>query len=191
MHHNKPIFFDSLKTLNLYTLNLGSIHLDRVCQHCQSNQQWVSHGFVYKKAYAGNKETVGKRVLCSNRGNKQGCGHTVRLYLSHRTPNKQYSANIIFLFLSLSVISSYSIHQAYCQATGADSSRNAYRWINAIFSNLYQYRSLLHQLPLITPIKPFASTRLQLIHETFSLIHQRFPSAQLYQSFYQLNLIPS
>ena len=92
-------FFETVDELHRYSLQLGHSVQGVHCQHCSSTDHWVSHGFVYKKDYGGNRLTVGKRVLCSNRGCKKGCGRTVRLYLAQRTPRMHYAMTAIFMFL--------------------------------------------------------------------------------------------
>ena len=131
-------FFECLDSLHNYSLQLGHGVLDP-CRHCHSTTDWTSHGFVYKKDHGGQREVVGKRVFCSNRGRKTGCGHTMQLYLHKRIPGFHHAVSAVVLFVVL--LSRWSVSKAYQMATGARSSRNAYRWLAELYGNLAAFRS--------------------------------------------------
>jgi len=180
-------FFNDLDTLNSYSLELGSTRLGIHCAHCQQDAQWVSHGFVYKKSSGGTFSTVGKRVICSNRHNKFGCGRTIRLYLAHRTPNFQYPVAAFFAFVK-ALLASYPIDTAYQQSTGAHSSRNAYHWLNRFLLNTDRYRI---QIPFkVIPIQQSSSShRINVIKETFAGLIEHFDCGKNYQYKTQQALI--
>lgn len=49
-------------------------HPDRFCcRRCGQSTQFVSHGFVYRKQYRGDRAEVGKRLFCANRRGRSGC----------------------------------------------------------------------------------------------------------------------
>ncbi len=169
-------FFKTLETLHHYSLQLGH-GIEASCDHCLSTDQWVSHGFVYKKGNGGKAKVVGKRVLCSNRGRNQGCGRTVRLYLAERIPRLHYSIIAVFAFMQ--ALLSMSIRQAYTQATGCYSSRNAYRWIHKLMVNIFRHRK--HSMNRKQEAKPTYSKRAALIRETYSGLSSVFGCGEGYQ----------
>ncbi len=117
-----------METLHQFTLELG-FHEDALqCKNCAACNAFVSHGFIYKKQHNGDKKPVGKRVFCSNRYGKSGCGCTLRLYLAADIPTLQYSSIHLFIFLS-ALIAGLNIQKAYQKATGTLEPRNAYRWL--------------------------------------------------------------
>lgn len=135
-------FFNTLQSMHQFTRSLD-LHSDQLqCQHCFKNDQFVSHGFIYKKQHQSNKQAVGKRIFCSNRLSHTGCGSTWQLYLSHEIPALHYSTLAIFAFVC-SLMASLSIQSAYKQATGTDDPRNAYRWLCRLQKKLMDYRCLL------------------------------------------------
>jgi len=92
-------FFKDLGRLHQFTLSLD-FHQDMTqCHKCSKHDQFVSHGFVYKKQRQGDKTIVGKRIFCSNRYGKVGCGSTHRLYLTAQIPSLQYNTEHLFRFL--------------------------------------------------------------------------------------------
>ena len=170
------IYFSSLEHLHRFSLELGGTIQEVSCNYCFSSQDWVSHGFVYKKDFGGVSKPVGKRILCSNRGLKQGCGRTLRLHLAERTPRLHYSVIAVFVFMQ--ALLSMSIQQAYQKATGCDCDRNAYRWIQKLTANTTRHRTHIAQVPQLvcnSSIKP------TLIGETFNALKSAFGSGENYQ----------
>jgi len=161
------------------------------CHKCLKNNQFVSHGFVYKKQCQGKRRKVGKRIFCSNRSGRSGCGSTLRFYLSLEHPSLQYSASHLFAFLS-ALIARLTIQQAYENATGSREPRNAYRWLNKLQHKIIDYRSLL-KMPTMDVVEAFKyrARRFQILLPT---IHQLFlsigfqPCAQ-YQIIKQMRFI--
>ena len=43
------LFFSSLSELEHFTHRLKTLPKDNACEHCARNDQWVSHGYVYKQ----------------------------------------------------------------------------------------------------------------------------------------------
>lgn len=135
-------FFNTLQSLHQFTLSLDA-HSDKLqCQHCFKNDQFVSHGFIYKKQHQNDTQAVGKRIFCSNRCGRSGCGSTWQLYLSQEIPSLYYSTFEVFAFLC-ALMASLSIQSAYEQATGTEDPRNAYRWLSRLQNKLVDYRCLL------------------------------------------------
>ncbi len=132
------IFFESMSEIEHFTKNL-KCQEKLVCQHCLKFDQLVSHGYVYKNQHLSDDIKVGKRVLCSNRYNNSGCGHTTRLYLKGRIPKLSHGAFELFVFLS-ALISGLSIQKAYERAVGVPVSRQAYRWLHKLYRKLSDYR---------------------------------------------------
>lgn len=112
------------------------------CAHCGKSDQWVSHGYIYKALPHRKKEAVGKRLLCSSRHNKTGCGHTRQLYLANIIPHRRYTLAIVLTFIK-ALLNGDSIEHAYLQATGSSKEpRHAWRWIKGFFKVLSKWRSL-------------------------------------------------
>ena len=136
--------------MKTYYSNLDAIHQQTLqlqleqCKHCQQTQQLVSHGFIRKKRLGGDPHPVGKRVFCSNRYSRTGCGRTMQLYLDSTLRYLHHAGSAVVAFV-LSLLAGISIGLAYMQATGKDTPRHAYRWLQRLHAQMGTYRSLLHQ----------------------------------------------
>lgn len=186
-------FCFSSATMQIYYPNLPAIQqqtlqLDHVqCHHCNQTDQLISHGFIYKKQHCAEPKAVGKRVFCSNRHKRTGCGRTVQLYLDSIVRYLHYTGACVVAFL-LSFVNGMTIAQAYRQATGKDDSRNAYRWLHKFAAQLCHYRSLFHQPTLQdgeSIIGP-ASPRKDLFASTLRMLLRRFDHPLCAQYQYQL-----
>ncbi len=123
---------------------------------------------------------IGKRVFCSNRNQHTGCGRTMRLYLDSMVQYLHYTGQHVVAFV-LALMIGMGVQQAYCQTTGTDDPRHAYRWLHRLCAQLSCYRSLWHQPPLPQTDTPIASpiaanrpVRKGLLASTFQQLLQRF-----------------
>ncbi len=135
-------FFENIASIDAFTRSLD-YHQDALeCTHCLKNGQLVSHGFVYKQRSATIREPVGKRLFCSNRYGRSGCGRTVQLYIASEFPSLHYGAAVIFVFIT-ALLSQFTINEAYLKATGQLDARHAWRWMNKLMHRLGEYRCFL------------------------------------------------
>lgn len=134
-------YFDDLDVLHRFTLSLDCQPDPIQCRHCSQQDQFVSHGFVYKKQHQGETRIVGKRIFCSNRYGRSGCGRTIRLYLVTELAFLHYTTAHMAAFL-LALLSGRTIQQAYLAATHTPEPRNAYRWLSKLQRKLIDYRAL-------------------------------------------------
>jgi len=135
-------YFNDLDTLHRFTLALDSQLHPIQCWHCSKQGQFVSHGFVYKKQHRGERRAVGKRLFCSNRSGRSGCGRTLRLYLATELAFLHYTTVHLTAFL-LALLSGRTIQHAYRAATQTTEPRNAWRWIQKLQRKLVDYRAWL------------------------------------------------
>lgn len=172
---------------NLQAIAQQTMQLDHAqCAHCRQSHQLVSHGFIRKKRVGAEPEAVGKRVFCSNRQHRTGCGRTMQLYLDVTVRYLHYAGCAVAVFL-VSLSTGMSIQHAYHHATGAGTPRHAYRWLHRLCAQLSIYRSLSHQpslrnAALIVPAD--RPVRLLSLISTCALLLQRFgqPLCAAYQS---------
>lgn len=117
---------------------------DNACQHCAQNDQWCSHGYVYKQETIEQRTAIGKRILCSNRDGKTGCGRTRQLYLASVIPHKHYRLAVVLAFIS-ALLKGGSVTDAYRAAVGqtALEARHAWRWLQGLFDQLGHWRTRL------------------------------------------------
>jgi hypothetical protein len=135
-------FYPDIESLDAFTLSLDAFGEKVQCKHCHQSGQMVSHGFIYKQHSSADKEPVGKRVFCSNRHGRSGCGKTHQLYVAHRFPFLHYGAAQLLIFLA-SLLMGRTLEDAYEAATGQVEPRNAWRWMKRLMLNLTDFRCFL------------------------------------------------
>lgn len=152
----------------------------------QSTALTVSHGFVHKKRVGAEPEAVGKRVFCSNRNRRTGCGRTMQLYVDSIVRYLHHAGCCVVAFV-LSLRAGMTIQRAYHHAAGCATPRNTYRWLNRLSAQLSVYRSLSHRPPLQDTAAIVAANRpvcLTSLMPTFTALLQQFkqPLCVAYQS---------
>lgn len=115
---------------------------------------------------------VGKRVFCTDRAGRRGCGATVRLYLAEVPPQLHVKACVLQGFV-LALLAGAGVAAAYLRATAAQSSRQGWRWVRRFCTTLAQWRT---DLPRVDASPRFAtrSPRLQVLLPTLSALASRF-----------------
>lgn len=137
-------YFDNLESIQRFTMELDR-HCDSLeCKNCKKSGQFVSHGFTYKKDHNGKKLITGKRIFCSNRNSRSGCGSTFMIYLKDTIPTCSYMTTHVLIFLN-KLIAGCSIRKAYNIATNTEDARNAYRWLHKLYRMLSDYRVFLNK----------------------------------------------
>jgi hypothetical protein len=132
-------FYPDIESLDAFTLSLNSLGETIRCKHCHQCNHMISHGFIYKQHASTEKEPIGKRLLCSSRYGRSGCGRTHQLYVAHRFPFLRYGAAQLLIFLA-SLLMGRSLEDAYEAATGQVEPRNAWRWLKRLMLNLTDFR---------------------------------------------------
>ena len=135
-------FYPDFNAIDAFTLSLDYHQNELECAHCLKHDQFVSHGIIYKQRSSALSEKVGKRIFCSNRHGRTGCGRTFQLYVANQIPSFRYGAAHLFIFI-LALIAKQPVDDAYFQATGQSESRHAWRWLKKLMLKLSQYRSFL------------------------------------------------
>jgi hypothetical protein len=178
-------FFSSLSSLQAFTHSLSSLPGDNACRHCSKDDQWVSHGFVRKVRRGRVIATVGKRVFCSNRDSRQGCGRTQQLYLSSGIPNMHYSTLQVALFVT-QLLAGCTVEDAYCEAVDNADARQAWRWVSRLTVKVGVFRRRVKpSFPLSAKPIPTHSRRLTVLLEPLQqLLKQGYDLSQ-YQSKHQ------
>lgn len=181
-----PTYFNSIDTLHHFTMNLDCHQHELQCHCCAKNNQFVSHGFVYRQLSSTKNVIVGKRIFCANRHGKTGCGTTHQLYLSTIIPSLHYSTEHLLLFLQ-SLIALCTIQDAYEIATGTTDPRNAYRWLAKLTQQLMAFRGRIKKHTAdLTNILKTKVRRLQLLLPTLQTLFSERDSNPC--AHYQLQL---
>jgi len=158
-----PTFFNTLDELDKFTMEL-ELHQDELqCVNCHKSDQFVSHGYVYKKKNKNERRIVGKRIFCSNRFGKLGCGCTLRFYLAIDIPKLQFNTAHVTTFLT-HLFKGSSIEKSYATATGTAEPRQAYRWLKKLDLKRLDYRHASSQcIQAATQLCTSANRRVRLL----------------------------
>ena len=169
-------FFPEFDSLERFTLSLGCFAEKLHCPHCAKNNQLVSHGVIYKQRSMTTREPVGKRVFCSNRYQRTGCGRTVQLHVTTVLPAMRYAAAQVFVFLS-ALLMNAGVDAAYRAATGQSDARQGWRWLNKLDAQLSDFRVFVHA-HLKPPISDFSARcrRLRLLLPTLQQLFAQLPT---------------
>lgn len=159
-----PKFFDTLDNLCRF---LSQINQEK-CPTCQNTNLLVPHSWVYKYSSSHQRHIVGKRLWCSPRYQRGGCGASHRLYLRFALPGLCYLAAQLTIFVT-AFLTTRSVPKAYQQATGATESRNGYRWLARIKFRVSDYRTaLVKPTTLTTSFSGAQFPQYQVVLETLS-----------------------
>ncbi len=135
-------YYDNIDTIHQITMQLHLYSNILECLFCWKSNQFVSHGFIYKEHHHRECEAVGKRVICSNRYGKTGCGRTFSLTIANSIRDLAHTAIHLSAFI-IALVAGKTIQKAYLKATGTNEPRNAYRWLNKIHKQSIDYRLFL------------------------------------------------
>lgn len=113
---------------------------DSACPHCGKSEHSVSHGYLYKHLSIDRREVVGKRILCSRRDGRNGCGRTRQWYLADIVPGRQYRLSVFIAFVH-ALFGGDAVEPAYLKATGSSAQpRHAWRWLQRFLKQLPRWR---------------------------------------------------
>lgn len=136
------LFFPDDASLESFAQSLPVQQGQTQCTHCLKQDQFVSHSWVYRQRSMTKRVVVGKRLFCSNRYGRSGCGRTVQLMIADCIPHLHYPASVVSRFITR-LFAQDGISHAYRQATGQFETRHAWRWIAKLMAQLSQYRCTL------------------------------------------------
>jgi len=101
-------------------------YLAAPCPHCNQSGNLCGHGFLYGFSLDGKSRVKrGRRVLCSNRGHKSGCGRTFSILLPTNLRRHIVSTRLFWIFLSFYLLGGRPLKTAWSEAMEVQ---------NAIFS---------------------------------------------------------
>jgi hypothetical protein len=163
-------FYKDFDALNRFSLSLDYHQSDLQCAFCLKNDQFVSHGIIYKQRSMLMSEKVGKRLFCSNRYGRSGCGRTFQLYVCTEIPQLRYGTAHLCVFIT-ALLAQLSVTQAYVRATGQQfvEPRQAWRWLHKLIFKLSDYRTFLNgRISQSTTPTRYRTLRLQHLLPTVS-----------------------
>ena len=157
---------------------------DSVCPHCGKTGHSVSHGYLYKHVSIERREVVGKRILCSQRDGRNGCGRTRQWYLADIVPRRQYRLSVFIAFIH-ALLGGDAIEPAYLKATSSSAQpRHAWRWLQAFLKHVPRWRiglSLAKETLTITT----DSSMLKILLPTLHTLSMSLGGLSRFQSHFQ------
>ena len=114
-----------------------------LCPHCKLSGFLILHGYLYGYCEQGNKPIHrGRRIYCSNRNNKNGCGRTFCVLPALVLPKLRISAQCLWWFLE-NVKNGFGLAQAFRSAGGTLSPSSIYRLFKKFSLNQTRIRTFL------------------------------------------------
>jgi hypothetical protein len=104
-----PVFIESSQ----HTKKLLHIKLMQ-CSHCGKVGMLIFHGYIYGLSDYRTPVMKGRRIFCSNRNRRSGCGQTLTVYFCEYIKQRFISAELLWHFLQ-NILSGLSIEKAYEQ----------------------------------------------------------------------------
>lgn len=166
------VYFDHLDAVVRFARCLDVQRHRLRCPNCQRSEALVLHDYLYRQVSSQRREIVAKRLFCSPRNGRGGCGATLRLQVADRVARLRYGAAALTAFV-LALIAGLRIHAAYAQATGAGQSRNAYRWLRRLHLRLAHFRSFLGQRTTAAGAFADRADRLRLLLPTLQAVFHK------------------
>lgn len=136
------------------------------CPHCKLSGFLILHGYLYGYCEQHNSLVVrGRRIYCSNRHNKNGCGRTFSVVPASVLPKLVISAQRLWRFLE-NVKSGLCLACAFRSAKATLTQSSIYRLFKKFLLNQMRIRSFLTRIkdpPAAEDVQaPFVQTILHL-----------------------------
>lgn len=113
------------------------------CPHCGRKGCLILHGYLYGYSESDSfRVKRGRRIFCSGRKNKKGCGRTFSMHLSGFIPDRILRAGRLWDFLSR-IRENIPVSKAFKDANIPMSSSSAYRIFKDFTENQPAIRTLL------------------------------------------------
>lgn len=116
------------------------------CPHCKLRGCLILHGYLYGYSEHGDERIVrGRRVFCSNRHNKNGCGKTFCLVDASCLPGHIIGANGLWRFLD-KIKNGVALATAFRAAKAGMTASSAYRLFHKLLAGQVRIRSFLTRI---------------------------------------------
>ncbi len=117
------------------------------CPHCKANGFLILHGFLY--GHADTHDTVkivrGRRIFCSNRNKKSGCGRTFSVLKATTIKNFTIPAKILWCYLN-NIINGMNKTQAFNSSGSAMGASSIFRIYKRFKNNQVRIRTVLSSI---------------------------------------------
>ena len=114
------------------------------CPHCQKSGHLILHGYLlgYDERSNHLKTIRGRRIFCSNRDRRQGCGRTFSILAAHILKNFTITTLSLWNFLN-NIVLGMNKHAAFGFLQLPFSSSSIYRFYQHIYIRQQKIRTLL------------------------------------------------
>lgn len=143
-----PRFVSSIEQLDASLCNAKLL----LCPHCKHSGTLIGHGFLRGYAEHGSERVIrGRRLFCSDRSLRQGCGRTVAILLDCVMPRFSVRTTMLFA-LAAAVIGGRSLRSAWQLAAPSLSLSSVYRlWQRLLGAqSTWRTRLLMRCVPPVT-----------------------------------------
>lgn len=160
------------------------------CPHCSMIACLILHGYLkgYDDETHEDDMIRGRRIFCSNRYRKDGCGRTFSLLKTEMIKYCTTKAKTIWQFLN-HLYSGLSIRAAFLKASPCLSLTSAYRYYKKIFQQQHSIRTSLLELHPPPECPEVTDTLLQTIRHLKTAFIQHSCPVTAYQDRFQQSFL--
>jgi hypothetical protein len=100
------------------------------CPHCDVVGELIRHGYAYgfDETNPRHKTVRGRRIFCSNRNRRRGCGLTFCIWLADSIRRLSLTTRAVWTFLQLAVAGAVGALAAAIRAADAEGRRSDRTW---------------------------------------------------------------
>lgn len=155
------------------------------CPFCGHIGTLNAHGYLRGYGEGIDKASVrGRRVFCSNRGRRGGCGRTHAYFLASVIPRASLAASTLWRFLYL-ILSGFSKRAAHARSNSLGTPQRIWaRCINAQSPIRFNLCSLAQPPPMLVKV-PF----LQVVRHLMDAFPNSLCPVSAYQSAFQISFL--
>lgn len=158
------------------------------CPFCRTIGMLILHGYLYGYDDSDMSEKIkrGRRIFCSNRKNRKGCGRTISIFKATIIKRLRTTTKTLWTFL-MHLSQGMSRLKAYRKAGGHLKTSSIYRLYSRFIDHCSQIRTLLFQCGSPPILAHCNNPSIQTIaHLKFVFKHDSCPISQ-YQSAFQVS----
>ena len=154
------------------------------CPHCSMIGCLILHGFLYGYNQTGRQDQIrGRRIYCSNRNNRSGCGKTISLFKATIIKGYSFLSITIWQFLK-NLQRGLSPYRAFSSLDVSITPTTIYRIFQRFKERQSFFRTLLHTFMPPPPAPDTTCALLQTIkHFILAFDDQECPLAAFQYTF--------
>ena len=160
------------------------------CPHCRKIGTLILHGYLYgyDLKTANRRAVRGRRVFCSNRNRKAGCGRTFSLLQAGRIKRLIIRTRDLWSFLT-NIVNGMNVFRAFGALAAPLSTTSIYRLYKRIYLHQYKIRTMLLKRRPAPENIPATNPLIKTIVHIKSVFKRRTDPIAAFQSTFQTSFL--